>query len=36
MNEHDINIIYLFEGVLNIADMKINVNAIWDGGVKGN
>jgi lipoyl-dependent peroxiredoxin len=36
MNEHDINIIYLFEGVLNMADMKINVNAVWDGGVKGN
>jgi lipoyl-dependent peroxiredoxin len=36
MNEYDMNIIYLFEGVLNMADMKINVNAVWDGGVKGN
>jgi hypothetical protein len=35
MNEHDMNVNF-FEGVSNMADMKVKVNAVWDGGVKGN
>lgn len=36
MTRQDIYAVNLFEGVLIMADMKINVNAIWDGGVTGN